>query len=107
IPFGNVQLVGTELRTVTDLDGFFVFTNLQPGTYEVQVTFIGYDTLRNSVTLPSGQVKYLKLYLKEASVQLQTISVSASQEIRRNEVNFSKISVTPKQIQAMPSVGGE
>ena len=107
IPFGNVQLIGTELRTVTDLDGFFVFTNLQPGSYEIQVTFIGYDTLRNTITLPAGQVKYLKLYLKEASVQLQTISVSASQEIRRNEVNFSKITVTPKQIQAMPSVGGE
>lgn len=107
IPFGNVRLAGTTFRTSTDLDGFFVFTNLAPGDYTVEVTFIGYDTLRQALTLPEGQVKYLKLYLQEATIQLQTINVSASQEIRRNEVNFSKITVTPKQIQAMPAVGGE
>lgn len=107
VPFSNIVLAGTTLRTVTDLDGFFVFSDIQPGTYSLESTFIGYDTLRTSVTLLQGQVKYLKLYMAEAAIELKTINVSASLEQRRNEVNFSRITVTPKQIKALPSAGGE
>jgi hypothetical protein len=45
--------------------------------------------------------------MNEAAIELKTINVSASLEQRRNEVNFSKITVTPKQIKALPSAGGE
>ncbi len=107
VSFGNIILEGTPWRTVTDLDGFFVFSDLKPGTYSVASSFIGYDTLRTEVTLVENQVKYVKLYMAEAAIELKTINVSASLEQRRNEVNFSKITVTPKQIKALPSAGGE
>jgi hypothetical protein len=107
VSFGTVILTGTEYHVVTDLDGFFNFTDVPPGNYNLEATFIGFDTLRTSVTLEAGQVKYLKLYMKEAAIELKTINVSASLEQRRNEVNFSKITVTPKQIKALPSAGGE
>ena len=92
---------------MSDLDGFFVFTNVPVGSYELQSAFIGYDTLLTAVTLQADQVKYLKLLMVEGSIQLQTINVSASLEQRRNEVNVSRITVTPKQIKALPSTGGE
>jgi hypothetical protein len=107
VSFCNLTLAGTTMRTVSDLDGFFVFTNVPVGTYELQSAFIGYDTLRTAVTLQADQVKYLKLLMAEGSIQLQTINVSASLEQRRNEVNVSRITVTPKQIKALPSTGGE
>jgi hypothetical protein len=107
IPFSTIFLDGTELRAVSDLDGFFIFSNVPPGSYTVEATFIGYDTLTAAVTLVNDQVKYLKLFMAETAIQLQTINVSASLEQRRNEVNFSKITVTPKQIKALPSAGGE
>ena len=107
VSFSNILLEGTDIRTVTDLDGFFNFVDVPPGSYSLQATFIGFDTLRTDVTVSAGQVKYLKLYMKEAAIELKTINVSASLEQRRNEVNFSKITVTPKQIKALPSAGGE
>lgn len=107
VSFSNVFLLGTDLRVVTDLDGFFVFAEVPVGTYDLQASFIGYDTLRTSVTLQADQVKYLKLFMAENAIQLQTINVSASLEQRRNEVNVSRITVTPKQIKALPSTGGE
>jgi len=107
VSFGNVILLGTDIHVVTDLDGFFNFSDVPAGSYNLQATFIGYDTLRASVTMEAGQVKYLKLFMKEAAIELKTINVSASLEQRRNEVNFSKITVTPKQIKALPSAGGE
>lgn len=107
VAFSNITLAGTTFRTVADLDGFFVFTDLPVGAYDVEIAFIGYDTLRTPVSLQADQVKYLKLFLSEGSIELQTINVSASLEQRKNEVNVSKIMVTPKQIKALPSTGGE
>lgn len=107
VPFCNVFLLGTDIRTVTDLDGFFVISDIPVGSYTVQAAFIGYDTISSEVTLVAQQIKYLKLMMATGSIQLQTISVSASMEQRRNEVNVSRITVTPKQIKALPATGGE
>ena len=107
VPFSTLFIEGTDLRTVSDLDGFFVFSNVPAGSYTLLATFIGFDTLTAQATLVAGQVKYLKLYMAESAIELKTINVSASLEQRRNEVNFSKITVTPKQIKALPSAGGE
>jgi len=107
ISFGNVILSGTDIHTITDLDGFFIFSEIPAGTYDLKAFFYGFDTLATSVTLQADQVKYLKLFMTESSIQLQTINVSASMEQRRNEVNVSRITVTPKQIKALPSTGGE
>ncbi|MEO5907298.1 MAG: carboxypeptidase-like regulatory domain-containing protein [Saprospiraceae bacterium] len=107
ISFANVLLEGTKIRTVSDVDGFFNFADIPASTYNLLTFFIGYDTLREVVTVQPDQVKYLKLYMIEGSIELRTINVSASLEQRRNEVNFSKITLTPKQIKALPAVGGE
>lgn len=107
IAFASVVLEGTQIRTVTDIDGFFNFPDIPVSTYNLKSYFIGYDTLREVVTVTANQVKYLKLYMAEGSIQLETINVSANLEQRRTEVNFSHITLTPKQIKALPSAGGE
>ena len=108
IPFCNVLLTESGSRAVTDLDGFFIFSDIPIGSYTVQADFFGYDTLTAEVvTLQANQVKYLKLFIAASAIQLQTINVSGSLEQRRNEVNVSRITITPKQIKALPSTGGE
>ncbi|MFZ1677740.1 MAG: TonB-dependent receptor [Saprospiraceae bacterium] len=107
VSFANIILEGTDIRTVSDLDGFFNFPDIPASTYNLQAMFIGYDTLRNVVTVAPNQVKYVKLYMTEGSIELHEINVSATIEQRRNEVNFSRITLTPKQIKALPAVGGE
>ena len=107
IPFCNLLLTQNGIRTVTDLDGFFIFSDVPIGSYTLQADFFGYDTITSEVTLQANQVKYLKLFIPASAIQLQTINVSGSLEQRRNEVNVSRITITPKQIKALPSTGGE
>lgn len=38
----NVLVDGTKLTTVTDDSGYFIFTNVPPGEYEVSVQMVGY-----------------------------------------------------------------
>ena len=42
LPFVNISLMGEKIGAVTDESGFFELTNLKPGVYNLQASFIGY-----------------------------------------------------------------
>jgi len=103
----NVELEGTKLFGTTDLDGFYVIPNIPVGTYKIIASYLGYDTISSTITIKSGQITYQALTLVESSVQLNEVSISAAKQTDRTTVKISQISVTPKQIKSLPSVGGE
>jgi|GEM_PF-645971 len=39
----NIIVKGTNLTTVTDANGYFVITNVAPGSYEIIASLVGYD----------------------------------------------------------------
>ncbi|WP_103069386.1 TonB-dependent receptor [Aquimarina sediminis] len=45
LPFANVLIKGTTKGTITDFDGIYSIENLEPGTYTVEFSFVGYETL--------------------------------------------------------------
>ena len=49
---------------------------------------------------------YQKLLLKTEGVKLQSIDITANKQRRTTETQISKIQVSPKQLKALPSVGG-
>lgn len=107
IEFCTVVLEGTTRGTISDLDGFFHISDVPPGKYTVMATYIGYDSVKTEVNLVAGEVEYVKLLIETSSIQLESIELSARRDERRTEVYISKISVTPEEILAMPSTGGE
>lgn len=71
--------VATDLGegTVTDLDGKFRL-DLNPGTYKVSFSYLGYETTTKTMTLAAGQIKEVDMQLAEAKTQLGVVVVSAS-----------------------------
>ncbi len=45
LPFANVLIKGTTKGTTTDLEGLFQMDNVQPGTYSIVLSFVGYETI--------------------------------------------------------------
>ncbi len=41
VMFANVLIEGTDKGTTTDLDGNYKFENLEPGIYNLQVSYVG------------------------------------------------------------------
>ncbi|MCX7862576.1 MAG: TonB-dependent receptor [Bacteroidales bacterium] len=107
IMFANVLIKGTKIGTSTDVNGFFSFTKLQPGTYTLKVQFIGYDTATITVTVKDKEVITRKIYLIESSVLLQEVDVSAERTDKVEQVRISVNKITPKQIERIPSMGSE
>jgi len=52
LPGANIRVENTVLGTAAGSDGEFTLTlNIQPGTYTLQITFIGYSPLRREISL--------------------------------------------------------
>ena len=107
IIYGNVLLKGTTYGNITDLDGFFSISGVPVGDYVLEATYIGYDTVSVNVAIKNGSLLYEQINLKESGVQLGGVVVSARKEQARSDVMVSKLTVTPSQIKALPSTGGE
>ncbi len=107
ISYANIYLEGTEIGVTTDDDGFFSLTNVVAGKYILVASFIGYETKKQEVELLSGQIKYIQLSLEAAGIGLAVVDISAKRERARSETHVSVIKVSPKEIKALPSVGGE
>lgn len=107
IIYGNVILENTTIGANTDINGFYTIPNIPVGDYIVQATYIGYDTVRTQVTIKSGGIVTQNMNLEENSVKLSTVSISATRQQAKTEVQVSKISVSPRQIQLLPSTGAE
>lgn len=106
VVYCNVIIEGTGIGTTTNLDGFFSM-KVPAGTHRVVATFLGYNSITETVTVDKGRIASLKLLLVESSVQLGVVEVSAEREEAKTEVRTSVTKVTPKQIEQMPSIGGE
>ncbi|MBK6823925.1 MAG: TonB-dependent receptor [Saprospiraceae bacterium] len=107
ISFASVYLKGTTVGTTTNESGFYTLSAIPIGDYTLVVSFIGYDTLTYDFSLRKGQIINKQFSLVESNITLDEISISGKKEQSRTEVRVSSISITPKEIKALPSTGGE
>lgn len=119
VPFASVYLDSTTVGTTTDIDGNYVLNNLNPGTYNISCSFIGFTTktiyeVRVTATKPTtidfameesvttlGEVEIVSSPFNtsaESPLSVQTIS---STEIYRNPGSNRDIS---RVIQVLPGV---
>jgi len=105
--YTSVYLKGTTYGSTTDLNGFFSISRVPVGTYTLQVTSVGYDTIRAEVILKDGDIITKKLYLKKSVIEIKEYEVSAEREKAKTEVGISVLTVTPKEMKQVPTIGGE
>jgi hypothetical protein len=52
----NVYVVGTSLGSATNNDGSFTIKNINPGSYKLKVSYIGYESKEITLDLPESVV---------------------------------------------------
>ncbi len=105
--FTNVILENTSFGSATDVNGYYVITQVPEGNYTIRVTNLGYDTLRLPVVINKDQIIDKNLFLNKASYTLQMVDITASKQEMRTETRTSVIKITPKEIGQIPSIGGQ
>jgi hypothetical protein len=104
--FINVLLQGTKYGVQTDVNGYFSMS-VPAGKYTLFTTLLGYDTIRQSISLEPGEVITQKLFMGQKQLELQAVEISAKKVEKITQVNAGSITVTPKEMKLMPSAGGE
>jgi TonB-dependent receptor len=90
ILFGNVQVVGNTIATTSDLDGAYTI-ELEPGTYSILFTYIGFSDLTISdVVVTDGQITTLDVRIKETSELIDEVVITA-QQARNTEAALATI----------------
>ena len=105
--YANVYLDGTTTGTNSDVNGFFTLTDVAVGEYILVASFIGFDTVRSEIIIKNNRIENKNLFMSENSVRLQSVNISARRERSRSEVQVSTVSISPREIKALPSAGGE
>ena len=71
------------------------------------ITYLGYDTLFSEITLNPGQILTKNFELNESSVKLNEVTISAEREEMKTEVKAASIKISKRDIEMIPTVGGE
>ncbi|MDN3670487.1 carboxypeptidase-like regulatory domain-containing protein [Echinicola jeungdonensis] len=59
LPGANITLVGSQKMAVTDQEGKFLLVGLPAGQYQLEVGYLGYNTLNQWVEVKNGQTEEL------------------------------------------------
>ena len=77
LPFANVTIKGTSKGTTSDYDGLYVLDKLEPGTYTVVFSFIGYETLEiPNVQVVAGKVTEINTDLGSSAAALEEVVIT-------------------------------
>ncbi len=92
----NVVVEGTNLGAATDAGGEYIIKQLDPGTYTIMVSYIGYQSYKETINLNRGQKLSKNLVLKPEAIEMETYVVTASRRRERVEDAPAAISVISK-----------
>ena len=106
IPYANVFLDNNQ-GSLTDINGYFIINDINPGEYKIKASFVGYVTKELEVKVNIEEIKKIDFSLKKENIKIQAVNVSVEKENRKNNVKIGVTKITPKQISKIPSVGGE
>jgi iron complex outermembrane receptor protein len=94
----NIVLKGTRMGASTDLDGFFMVSNVPEGEYNFEVSYIGYNDYRETISVGASDVD-LEISLQPTVYSGSEITVLADRaKPRETPVAYSN--VEKKEIQS-------
>lgn len=72
----NVTIKGTAYKAIVKLDGSFLFKTVNPGTYQLTVAYVGFQTETfDKFSLSKNGLKDINIRLHEASSKLTEVTV--------------------------------
>lgn len=102
LPGVNVVLKGTYYGAATDFDGNFRIKNINPGTYNIEVSLIGYKTVKfGAINVERAETKELNVELEESALTLgQEVIIVGTRPMLDAEETQSKRTISKEDIQA-------
>jgi len=119
LPFTNIVIYGTQIGSLSDLDGKFIFTGLQPGFIRLAVSSVGYKLyVTEEIQVTNAKTAFIDIPMQQVAIQTEEVVIAATPFVVKKEspvslrtLSLSEIEKTPggnrdisKVIQSFPGV---
>jgi hypothetical protein len=103
VPFASVVIWGTNIGSVSDLDGNFLFTGIEPGYIELRVSSVGFKTYSSEPILVTNANKvFIDIPMKEVTIEIDEITITASPFRKKEESPVSLQRIGIEEIEKNP-----
>jgi hypothetical protein len=103
IPFATLVVWGTQIGTISDLNGKFVFTGLKPGYIRISASSVGFENyVSEEFQVNNASVYNLDIPMTEKKVELEEVVVKASPFRKKEESPVSLRRIGIEQIEKNP-----
>ncbi len=95
----TLMLKNTGTGAITDPDGRYEIQGIAPGSYVLQVRFVGYETQEKTIALRGFQRLEVNVSMREEASELQAVEVSGKSLVREvNEQPFMVTAISAKDL---------
>lgn len=94
VQFANITVPALKTGAIADQQGLFTIRNIQPGTYDIKVSMIGYQPLSLKRSVNARQATILEVSLEEDLSKLNEVvvtGVSRATAVRKNPIPIAVI----------------
>lgn len=91
-PLFNANLLIEELQrgTATEADGSYRIANINPGTYTLRISYIGFDNLQQQINVSAGENEF-SFQFSTSGVRLDELTVKATRADERTPMTFTNL----------------
>ena len=89
LPGASIYIEKLHTGVTSDVNGYYTFANLTPGTYTVKVSYVGYSPVEMKITIPAGKTLEKDVILNEG-LELQEVVVGGAFQGQRRAINSQK-----------------
>ncbi|MBN1480915.1 TonB-dependent receptor [candidate division KSB1 bacterium] len=115
----NVLVVGTQTGAATDTNGEFIIENMRPGSYNLEIRYLGYSAVkRSNIIVNPKRTTVIEVAMELSAIEGESVQVTAGYFEKPKEaivstrsMNFEEIRRSPgdlvdiqRAMQALPSV---
>ena len=104
LPGASIYIEKLHTGVTSDVNGFYTFSNLDPGTYTVKVTYVGYAPVELKITIPEGKTLDKDFMLNEG-LELQEVVVGGAFQGQRRAINSQRSNLGITNVVSADQVG--
>jgi len=94
LPGANVLIEGTVKSVITDFDGKYILQAVQPGIYNLKVSFISYEpVLLSGIKVEAGKNTIIDIKLSQATTVIKEVQVVAA---KRSDTELAVLTIIRK-----------
>lgn len=104
LPGATIYIEKLHTGVISDINGFYTLANLEPGSYKVKVSYVGYSPVEMTVNIPEGKTVERDVTLNEG-IELQQVVVGGAFTGQRRAINSQKTNMGVTNVVSADQVG--